>query len=310
MLKRRARRRRTRRGSRRRRHDQGQGPPPQPPQQPQNDNRNDGAAMMPRGMAGRSFYATRGRRIATFFSQKLEPLFQAEGMTEQSADAPTALPWTQHEPQRSHRQLRRPSELLVNKKDSSKPLHHQAQDAHTTTTGTETKENYKPVAEGVGARGPWPTMEKFFVWGPKIVRGTLVKMGDFGGRFPPNGDLPATGLENHPGTNTAPHHQARHGGSSADENRKMDASQSAEYDGMRPTALPWTQHEPQRSHRQLRRPSEESGGHRLLPRSGPGRTRGVGQVLCESPRDSERTATRMKSRTASNSQTARSRTRS
>ena len=42
--------------------------------------------MMPRGMAGRSFYATRGRRIATFFSQKLEPLFQAEGMTEQGAE--------------------------------------------------------------------------------------------------------------------------------------------------------------------------------------------------------------------------------
>ena len=86
-------------------------------------------------------------------------------------------------------------------KDSSKPLHHQAQDAQTTTTGTETTENHKPVAEGVGARGHGPPWRNCFVWGPKITRGTLMNRGDFGGRsWPPH--LPATGLENHPGTRT------------------------------------------------------------------------------------------------------------
>ena len=48
-----------------------------------------------------------------------------------------------------------------------------------------------------------------------------------------------------------------------------------------PTTLPRTQHEPQRYHRRLRRPSEESGGQRLLPRPEPGGTRGGGEVLHE-----------------------------
>ena len=47
----------------------------------------------------------------------------------------------------------------------------------------------KPVAEGGGARGHG----KIFVWEPIILRGTLMKKGDFGGLPPPPWDLPGPG---------------------------------------------------------------------------------------------------------------------